>query len=74
MSGMLWSDLVEVRFGFQLSGSLVSLVVLREISRDGVLRGPAKQALRLEKKNVRNRQSILQRQLEREADRSMIAQ
>lgn len=68
MPGMLWPDLVEVRFGFQLSGSLVSLVVLREISRDGVLRGPAKQALRLENKFVRSRKSILQRQLKREAD------
>ena len=59
---MLWPDLVEVRFGFQLSGSLVSLVVLREVSRDGVFRGPAKQALRLEQFFVRNRKSILRRE------------
>ena len=70
---MLLPDLVDVRFSFQLSGSFVSLVVLREISRYGVLRGPAKQALRLEQFFVRNRKSILQRGLKRDAARFMIA-
>lgn len=39
------SHFVEVRAGLDLAGSLISLEVLREVIRDGVLGAPAEQTL-----------------------------